>query len=276
MIFGGLIALLGSLPGQASTLLSYWNFNNDATAFAGPNFGTFSTADAGFGEVYNAATKTLSANSASGVYTSSSLNFSPMNGTANSGNTGATGWGVFTDATAGLGTGQTSNASAGDASPQVGSLIFFPSYTTNNTDSMVFNLDTQGYQGISLSFVGRYGGITTSAPTFAWSYSLDNGTSWLSLAPTTTGALSGASKFYNVSAAFNSVLDNASSIEVKLSVSALAGQSVEMDNVQVLAASAVPEPSVLGLLGGALALLAAGAQARRRTGRSRTLGAVAA
>ena len=258
-----LLLLVATLPGRASTLLSYWDFNNTATSFSGSTFGTFSTTNGGFGEVYNAATKQLSANTAYGVYTTSSIDFSSMNGTANSGTTGTTGWGVFNDSSANLGTGQTSNLVTGDASTQHGSLIMIPSGAQINTDSLVFNLDTQGYQGISLSMAARYGG-TTSAPTLAWAYSLNGGTSWITVTPTTTGTLS-TPGFYDLSAAFGSVLDNAASVELKLSITQIvSSESIELDNVQVLAALAVPEPSVVCLLGGgALALLLVQVRNRR-------------
>ena len=258
-----LLLLVATLPGRASTLLSYWDFNNTATSYASGTFGTFSTADGGFGEVYNTATKQLSANSVYGVYTTSSIDFSLMNGTANSGTSSTTGWGAFTDSSTNLGTGQTSNLVTGDASTQHGSLIMIPSGAQINTASLIFDLNTQGYQGISLSMAARYGG-TTSAPTLGWAYSLNGGTSWVTITPTTTGTLS-TPGFYDLTAAFGSVLDNTASLELKLSVTqSVASESIELDNVQVLAALAVPEPSVVYLLGGgALALLLVQARNRR-------------
>ena len=248
-----------SAPAQAQSLLSYWNFNNDSGAFSSPFLGSLSTTDGGYGEVYNSSTKTLSSNSANGVvYPSSSINFSGVVGSANTGDTNHSGFGVFRDASINLGAGQTSNLYAGDASTQQGSLIVVEvAGGTPVASNLVFSLDTQGYQGISLSYAGREGG---GLPAVTWSYSYDD-SNWTSFTPTQTGTL-GVSSFNDVSLSLGSLFDNKSAVylEATITENSLNNTgSFAMDNIQVLAAGtiAVPEPSsfAMGLMGIGLLIL---------------------
>ncbi|HEY8967041.1 MAG TPA: PEP-CTERM sorting domain-containing protein, partial [Candidatus Methylacidiphilales bacterium] len=137
--------------------------------------------------------------------------------------------------------------------------------TSSVTDTLIFNLDTVGYQGISLSYAGRYYGTN---PTFTWSYSTD-GTNYTTLTPTKTGSLTAAGSFYDISYAFGSSLDNLSAVSLKLSFTANAGVNLSygIDNLQVLASSplAVPEPSAWLLFGAGGMLLALAGRARRRS-----------
>lgn len=259
ILAGAALIAFPVMRGDAQTLLSYWNFNNDASVFNASNnsFGALKTTDSGFGEVYNATSARLSSNSANGVvYPSGYIDFSGMAGTANSGNTSTTGWGVFKDASQNLGAGQGTGLRSGDASTQQGGLVMVLS-NTSSSSSLVFSLDTAGYQGISLSYAGRLGG---TSPTLAWSYSYDDA-GWTSLTPTQTGTITNGGGYFNVSQSLGSLFDNQGQIYLKLTASETSSTfvgSFAMDNIQVLAASAVavPEPPVVLLLGCAGVLLA--------------------
>lgn len=253
----------------ATTLLSYWDFNNTATNYSGSLTGSFATTNAGFGEVFNTTNNRLSSNTANGaLYTSTYIDFTGVTGYINGGHTNTySQWGAFNDASTNLGSGQNSNLYAGDTSTQQGAAFLVLSSTTAApvTSSLVFSLDTQGYQGISLSYAGRTGGSALTSLT--WAYSYDNVT-FTTVTPTQTGTLTLGGGYFDISDTFSTVLDNKSAVYLKLVLNETGNGTTAnfaLDNVQVLGtALAVPEPPVWELLIGALgAALFVRARARR-------------
>lgn len=230
---------------HAATLLSYWDFNNVSSTYNSGTLGSFSSTSAGYGEIYTSTNKQITGDSSTGtgvVYGGSSvhLDLSGVTGTVNSGTTTQQGWGAFSDSAL--------NLASGDSSTAAGSLMILGGSTVA-TQSAVFSLSSQGYAGLSLTYASRV--TAASGITNTWSYSLD-GNSWTTISTLTPG--NGA--FTTLNVALPSLLDNAGSFYLKLTINYNYPTfgSAAIDNVQVLAASAVPEPATLGLMGLALVL----------------------
>jgi hypothetical protein len=253
---------LTGLSLRASTLLEYWDFNNDASVFnasASPStFGSFSTTGTGVatgsgnGEIYNATSKTLSSNSvSSAVYTNGILDLNGLAATthANGGAGGASNaapvWGVYTNST-GASSSVTNQAAtdptaAGGTASNGGSLGLVNA--ANETDSLVFTLTSTGYTGLTFSAAERFS--ATNLATITWSYSTDDVT-WT----TVTASGSPGSNFTPISLSLPGGIGNLSTFYVKESLQfGAATGSFAIDNVQLTGNSAaVPEPTTVALL----------------------------
>jgi len=277
------LGLVSAVPCVShAALLTYFNFNNDSPAYNSvtnpATLGSLSTTAAAYGETYsqtsNAVAGTLGANTANGTIFSGSAikidfsniatatngtSYAVINGKTGSaytaqGNTGGnSGYGVFADSTL--------NRVAGDTSTG-GSLLLLNNSTAGtaslNGKYLTFSLSSAGYKDLSLTYATRVtNGVTASQ---AWSYSTD-GTSYTSLgtiAPSANGTF--ATQTLNLASV--TALNNKSAFYLRMTyTTANPGGSQAFDNVQ-LTGTAVPEPTAIASVCGALAL--AGLRRKRR------------
>ncbi len=221
----------GAFPAPAQTLLSYWNFNNDATTYNGSTLGTFGTAAAAYGEAYTASPGNLASDTAglyhgSGVY----LDLHEMAGATYGGSNTIYSYGTFTD--------DTLNRIASDTTTG-GSLIVTALNTATNPVNLTFALESTGYQNLDLSFAFR----NKVPATITLSYSLD-GTTWTPLETlgtnTSTGGDANAFEVQSYDLSGFPALNNLPAFYIRMTTTLTTG-SFAIDNVQ-LTGLAVPEP----------------------------------
>jgi hypothetical protein len=238
---------------SAAILLDYWDYNNVTTVFSGSTLGKFATANPGGGlavnngEIYNSTTNVLSSNGGAftggPVFTNGSIDFAGVTGNHNTGFSTQAGFGGFS----GLG----SNAT-GDTTTNQGSLGLFVTSAAPVNQVLLFNLSSVGYTDLTFSFLGRKAGNAQAGSTLpvVWTYST-NGTDFFTL--TTISASGAAGSVTPYSFTLPTGLNNLSSFELKASfnfaTATTAGTSFAIDNVQLNAATAIPEPKAIALFG---------------------------
>ncbi len=259
--------------GHAQIIISDWTFNNIAQngTFLGMNggvsdVGSFSTAAASYGEVYNSSTLQLSSNTDLGVYSGSNVYLS-FAGTytkgsydTNGGYPNDYGYGAgFDDTGTNVSTANTPGGSGGD-----GSLLVYCS----QTDPVDFHLSTTNFTNLSLSFQvaatvlnGSRSDSTTNytGATYTLEYSLDGNINDAVAIPGATNVKIAGNVFSLQSLALPAALANTSSFDLYF-VPNLNGPSggVELDDFALSGAElAVPEPQAWSSMlfgAGALAL----------------------
>lgn len=227
----GLLGLLAA-DAAAQTTIAYWNFNNL------PAIGTAGTPGTGV------------------IPTS----VSPTSGTAS---LSLTGWAGTVDDFAGT----TLNALNGDVAGASLSLIAggvaapFP----GNGSFIDFTFSTAGLADIAVTFATR--GTSTGFDSGIWSYSLNSGASFTaSLLP---GTATRSTTFATTSVDFTVIpdIDDKSVVVLRytLSGSTTAAGNNRIDNLQIIALSAIPEPSTYAAIAGIGALGLAFLARRRRS-----------
>jgi len=254
-LFAAGAILATAATSSASTLLTYWDFNNDYAKYSNPNLGSFATSAGGGssysnGEVYNSTAKRLSSNAGGyvggPVFTNGYIDFSGAKGNFNSGSVNSTGWGVFNDSGV--------NAVATDLSPKQGSLLLVNDLKTSaNNPTIIFSLSSAGYADLTFGFAARKASGVTATLGLAWQYSLD-GSNWTTLVPSTSlpSGSTGGGTFVAYSFTLPTELNNLSNFQLKLALDftgAGTGTSFGIDNIQLNAASTVPEPGTVMLFG---------------------------
>lgn len=205
-------------------LLAYFNFNNTITNASG----TISTlSSTGSAEIYDAANKTLSIASDGVKASSAVIDFSNLPA-AYSG-----------QAYYGTTLGAYDGAPAGGAA-SLGNLALNGKY-------IVFKLNTEGYEDISLSFVTR----PNNSITLTWEVSAD-GLNWVNVETVTPTLNAWAQSTIDLSS-FEQV-DDAVIAYMRFSMAGIVGNgNMRLENVQILG-TAIPEPATASLLLGIFVL----------------------
>lgn len=236
----------------AAVLLDYWDFNNVTSNYSSPSLGVFATnstnGSVNNGEIYNSGTRLLSSNgggfSGGPVFTNGSINLNGVKGSPNFGNTTTTSWGAFSDSGFKAPNDPTSGASL---------IMINAEKTSANNPSIIFNLSSAGYSDLTFSMYARKAGGVTQALSLTWYSSLDGGSTWsLLTTPSLPSGSTGAGSFVSYSFGLGSSLNNQSSFQLRLDADlsgANTGTSFAIDNVQLNAATAIPEPATLCLIG---------------------------
>lgn len=251
----------------ATSLLSYWNFNNDSPGYLSGNgtLGSLRTAAAAYGEAY-----TQTNNSTPGTLASNTANSTVFNGAAikidfsnlatatqpiingktyvssyttqAQTNTSLGGYGTFAN--------DTTNQVSGDITIGGSFIIMNPSGAELGK-YITLSLSSAGYDTLVLSFATRMSGGATG--TEVWTYSTD-GTTFSSLGSVTPTAGSFGLKSLNLSTLSSNALDNQSAFYLRMAIGTGTSASYALDNLQ-LTGVAIPEPNTAALLGGLGAVL---------------------
>jgi len=251
----------GAQTGASAALLSYWNFNNESTAYSSPSLGSLNTsANLIFGETYNQVNNstagTLSSNTANGtIFNGAGINIdfsnfgtidsATINGKVGPGYTtqnstaGNAGYGIFLDSTV--------NRAVSDSTTG-GSLLLLNTGGNAIGKYLTFSLSSAGYDSLSLSYSTRL--TNTVAASQVWTYSID-GTNFFTLAtisPTANGTF--ISQSLDLSSLSSNALDDQSSFYLRMTYNSPNAQgSQAFDNFQLTGLAMVPEPSIYVLLG---------------------------
>ena len=263
----------------ATSLLSYWNFNNDSPAYnsGAGQLGSFNATAASYGEAYtttNTATVsgTLAGNTSnSTVFHGSAIKIDFSNidtiaaRTINGKKWNGAGAQAATSDQAGFGT-FSSSATNNVGSDTAGNSLLLLNTSGNMVNKYItFSLSSAGYDTLSLSYATRLTNAVTSSQ--VWSYSLtENGTytTLATISPTANGTWINES--LDLSTLSSSFLNNQSAFYLRMTYTSANTQgSQAIDNIQLTGvAAAIPEPSTYALLGGLGALGCAMVRRKRR------------